>query len=601
MALVNVAADLARSGRRVLMVDFDLEAPGLSEYGFLEPYEQTPGIVEFISDYIKSGEAPDADRYIHQSKKYAETGDRLWIMPAGCQRNPEYQRLFSSISWQELYEEKDGFLLMEDLRSQWEDKFKFDYVFIDSRTGYTDIAGICTRQLPDTVCLLFTPNKQNLAGLKRITSEIKAQSTSTRLRKPQLRFVASNVPNLDDDVYLLERALSAFSEQLEYAKPTAIIHHFSSFALLDEVVFTLEHPNGQLSKQYKDLGFELTKDNLFDRLSALEFLKTLVREVPGNVLDLTAEVIDTRLGLLEGHFSDDGEILFWLSRARRTFGNLEESYALLDAAIQKGHLTSRAFIDRASIKATLGNAERESIWDDLREVFGRVDSVPVSELLFAIRLAFRIEQSPDDIKDANALKNLSATDFLFLAFKLENSRPGMVLMLRLALEMLHERVLSVEQTNRLLEFVGNAYIAFGQLDKAIESFMRMTTIDLSLISVEHAFNMGMAKYWRRDEDAKIYLMQALELFPVDKVESDLNNLQCLSFLHWIKDGSEAAQETLNKAIVLLESKPLATFSCWRYMQVTPNLFKQDLSEMQKLYQGQAMQPAFLRAPLRIEM
>ena len=32
MALVNVAVELANTGRRVLVVDFDLEAPGLDTF-----------------------------------------------------------------------------------------------------------------------------------------------------------------------------------------------------------------------------------------------------------------------------------------------------------------------------------------------------------------------------------------------------------------------------------------------------------------------------------------------------------------------------------------------------------------------------------------
>ena len=37
MALVNVGAQLARMGRKVLLVDFDLEAPGLETFDRLRP------------------------------------------------------------------------------------------------------------------------------------------------------------------------------------------------------------------------------------------------------------------------------------------------------------------------------------------------------------------------------------------------------------------------------------------------------------------------------------------------------------------------------------------------------------------------------------
>ena len=37
MALVNVAVELVRQGRRVLAVDFDLEAPGLDTFDLPRP------------------------------------------------------------------------------------------------------------------------------------------------------------------------------------------------------------------------------------------------------------------------------------------------------------------------------------------------------------------------------------------------------------------------------------------------------------------------------------------------------------------------------------------------------------------------------------
>jgi hypothetical protein len=81
-------------------------------------------------------------------------GGHLWIMPAG-RRDAQYQSALASIDWLALYREHDGFLLFEDTKAQWEQEFKPDYVLIDSRTGHTDVEGICTRQLPDAVAMFF--------------------------------------------------------------------------------------------------------------------------------------------------------------------------------------------------------------------------------------------------------------------------------------------------------------------------------------------------------------------------------------------------------------------------------------------------------------
>src|SRR5687767_10456659 len=61
MTLANVAAWLSKWGQRVLIVDWDLEAPGIEKY--FQPWlrgstKQTDGIVELIHSF-KSGEEPN--------------------------------------------------------------------------------------------------------------------------------------------------------------------------------------------------------------------------------------------------------------------------------------------------------------------------------------------------------------------------------------------------------------------------------------------------------------------------------------------------------------------------------------------------------------
>ena len=58
MALVNVAAELVRRGRKVLVVDFDLEAPGLETYKHLQPPKPHQGIVEYVTEYRRSNAVP---------------------------------------------------------------------------------------------------------------------------------------------------------------------------------------------------------------------------------------------------------------------------------------------------------------------------------------------------------------------------------------------------------------------------------------------------------------------------------------------------------------------------------------------------------------
>ena len=167
MALVNAAVTLALRGRRVLVIDFDIEAPGLDTFDVLRPREEVPGVIDFVTRYLESGQAPNATDFIGECPAIGEQGGSLWIMPSG--RNETYAANFNQVDWGELYDRRNGYLLFEDLKEQWNRILEPDYVLIDSRTGHTDTSGICTRQLPDSVVILFFPNEQNLRGLTAVS------------------------------------------------------------------------------------------------------------------------------------------------------------------------------------------------------------------------------------------------------------------------------------------------------------------------------------------------------------------------------------------------------------------------------------------------
>ena len=110
MALVNAAVELANTGRRVLVVDFDLEAPGLDTFDFLHAAVEGPGVIDFVDEYLVTGQAPDARRFIGESFGIGDRGGGLWIMPSGAQQET-YPAKFGQIDWGALYAERDGYLL----------------------------------------------------------------------------------------------------------------------------------------------------------------------------------------------------------------------------------------------------------------------------------------------------------------------------------------------------------------------------------------------------------------------------------------------------------------------------------------------------------
>jgi MinD-like ATPase involved in chromosome partitioning or flagellar assembly len=159
-ALANVAALLSVWGYKVLCVDWDLEAPGLHLY-FQKwmSQESVVGLTELIQTF-KDGEEPRWQNFVTPIS-LPKGKEPLQLMAAGRQDESYIQRM-QSLNWEALYENQQLGNYLETLRKEW--KEEFDFILIDSRTGITDIGGICTVQMPDLICLFFTANKQSLSG-----------------------------------------------------------------------------------------------------------------------------------------------------------------------------------------------------------------------------------------------------------------------------------------------------------------------------------------------------------------------------------------------------------------------------------------------------
>ena len=153
----------------------------------------------------------------------------------------------------------DGYLLLEDLKLQWQAEIEPDHVLLDCRTGYTDIGGICTRHLPNAVAVFFFPNQQNLRGLTKIVRDIRAEGTGPRQQHIDLHFVLSNVPDLDDEDSALHQMLSNFQTDLGFTKPPLRIHRNDSLSLLNQAIFTRRRQDSRLAQEYQALTSEIDR------------------------------------------------------------------------------------------------------------------------------------------------------------------------------------------------------------------------------------------------------------------------------------------------------------------------------------------------------
>lgn len=194
MAIANIAWILAAAGNRVLVADWDLESPGLHRYygPFLDPGEfaYRKGVIDLIREFLwaaeKKSERADGwvDDYAHGS--YATPldwrfpdGGRLDILSAGRQ-NLEYSASIQSLDWDIFYEHLGGGEFLDALRAEM--KRQYDYTLIDSRPGVSDVAEICTAQLPDDLVVCFTLSEQSMAGAAQMARLVQQRPGTRDIR-----------------------------------------------------------------------------------------------------------------------------------------------------------------------------------------------------------------------------------------------------------------------------------------------------------------------------------------------------------------------------------------------------------------------------------
>ena len=208
MALINCAAILAGRGFRVLAMDLDLEAPGISYFG--EGKEQTqPGFIDILHDSLALGvEAPFAKddpgeairHYIRRievpENLRAFADGELYLMPAG-KLDGEYERRRQQVNIPGLYESGRGRPLVKLLRKRIDDSRLFDFVLLDSRTGFSDEAGICIRDLGEHLVVLLGLNRQNALGTARFLAQLK----KAEIKPKTIDIVLSPVPVGEDELF----------------------------------------------------------------------------------------------------------------------------------------------------------------------------------------------------------------------------------------------------------------------------------------------------------------------------------------------------------------------------------------------------------------
>jgi tetratricopeptide (TPR) repeat protein/cellulose biosynthesis protein BcsQ len=387
MALINVAYVLAARGRAVLVLDMDLEAPGLSgfllrqeELGRLPPCDMLD-LVAWASRTVEEvAEGPhDESLFPHlgdfasgvKPEKIAPLRPRLGelgridIIPIDESR--DYYRRLDRLRVRDL--DRGGMMRIGEVLRVWlkgrrhpleapdyygaeaPREAPYDYVLIDSRTGVTEIGGLCIGPLSDRLVVLTALNDQNVQGSRQFLSEVgisyrpaaefkpwdeadappRGAEAPRRLAPKPTLLVASPVPLGETDLKrdrlrCLEKEIGPVVCQLPYHPRMA----------LREYLFVRQYPEEPLAPAYLSLADQIqeaARDTFGHLFRTID--EKLRQTVPATGLPKTGRAI----------LADEGARL--APAVRSTLTDLQQSLRLVPLAPPEFAETQLALVLRS--------------------------------------------------------------------------------------------------------------------------------------------------------------------------------------------------------------------------------------------------------------
>ena len=153
------------------------------------------------------------------------------MLPASASRasssigTPSNLRTFD---WQDFYFNWEGELFFEWLRATLVPA-RYDLVLVDSRTGVTEMGGICTYQLADAIVMLSAANHQNRQGTLNVATDFLSPPVQVARRDRPLEIVAVPARVEQKDPQLLEQFVQDFERQFAAYMPARLKQAGMSF------------------------------------------------------------------------------------------------------------------------------------------------------------------------------------------------------------------------------------------------------------------------------------------------------------------------------------------------------------------------------------
>lgn len=274
--LALTALQIAREGKKIVVIDLDLEAPGLSTLLKQEQGVEYPkyGVVDYLVECEKYNEYLDLNDYIYpigNKNLLGMAGGELLVMQAANLIDSDYENYYTKLSRLDfnmpkfINQDNPISRLLNNINRQYEP----DYIFIDSRAGIHDIGGLALLNYSDEVVALFYGNEQNMLGMKFVLP---------RLARVDVPFYLINTP-----VPVLEEA--AEEEMACYLKNSFEILCQSDYFSEIPDMFDESSPHYPLNISYDAVAANVNSD--------LKLVQLITKDGENNIYKKIAKMLTT--------------------------------------------------------------------------------------------------------------------------------------------------------------------------------------------------------------------------------------------------------------------------------------------------------------------
>ena len=228
----NLAAMLASDGRRVCVIDTDIQSPGIHVIFGLEGENVTSS----LNDFLWNGRAIEAVAIDVTPHAVEEKSGKIYLVPSSIKPG-EISRVM-----REGYDARQLTQGLKELLT----KLKLDYLLIDTHPGLGQET-LLSLVISNTLIIVLRPDQQDYEGTG-ITVRI-----AQELKVPNILLMVNKSPNSLNPAALAEQVQEAYG-----CKVIAVLPHSDEMMeLASRGLFSLEQPTHTITEKYREIAAQI--------------------------------------------------------------------------------------------------------------------------------------------------------------------------------------------------------------------------------------------------------------------------------------------------------------------------------------------------------